>query len=332
MLEWEEWKCHFWGGDKIGARPVNLHIEALQKLGARIEVRDHTYYAEALEGLHGAEIHLSFPSVGATENTLLAAVLASGKTIITGAAVEPEIMELIKMLQKMGAIIEMGVDRKIFIEGVKKLHGVTHEVITDRNEVVSFACLAAATNGDIFAKGARQDTLINFLNAFRRVGGEYEVKEEGIRFFRAKELIGTEIMTAPHPGFMTDWQQPFVALLTQAKGRSVMHETIYEDRFHYADDLIAMGAKIEIKTECPKGEECHYSGKGFRHVAVIEGPTNLIAVETTVRDLRSGMVNLIAALIAEGESVISGVEEIDRGYAEIDGRLRVLGAEIVREK
>ena len=321
------------GGDKIGPRPVDIHLEALAKLGAQLQITKGSYHAHAPKGLHGANIELRFPSVGATENAILAAVLAEGKTVIKNAALEPEVIELVKMLQKMGAIIELRPPRTMIIEGVKMLHGVTHRILPDRNEAISFACLAIATNGRILVKGAVQEHLITFLNTVRRLGAEYEVTDDGIAFFipQGNTLRPLAIETETHPGFMTDWQQPLCVLFTQAEGTSTIHETIYEDRFAYANDLNEMGADIKISTECPKGEECRFAGKGFYHFATVTGSTPLSSTNLVVRDLRSGMVDILAALVAKGVSEISGVEEIDRGYERIDERLRQLGADIDRE-
>jgi UDP-N-acetylglucosamine 1-carboxyvinyltransferase len=317
-------------GDKIGPRPVDLHFEALEAMGATITKDDHHYFAEAKNGLHGARIALRYPSVMATENIILAATLAKGRTVIEGAAVEPEIIDLIKMLQKMGAIIELGANRRIYIDGVKKLRGVSHRLLPDRNEAVSFAVLAVATGGDIFVEEAKQEHLITFLNALRKVGGEYEVAADGIRFWRSGKLKSIEIETDTHPGFMTDWQQPFTILLTQADGSSIVHETVYEDRFSYVEDLNLMGADIKLFTKCLGELPCRFNGKNHSHSALINGPTPLKAAEIRVRDLRAGMAHLVAALIAEGQSTILGVEEIDRGYEKIDERLKALGAEIQR--
>ncbi|HEX4104373.1 MAG TPA: UDP-N-acetylglucosamine 1-carboxyvinyltransferase [Candidatus Paceibacterota bacterium] len=318
------------GGDKIGPRPVDIHLEALAKMGVQMEITKTSYRAWAKNGLHGAEVELRFPSVGATENAILTAVLAEGKTVIRNAALEPELIDLIKMLQNMGAIIELAPPRTITIQGVTRLHGVTHRVMPDRNEAVSFACLAIATRGRILVKGARQDDLITFLNIVRRMGAEYEVTADGIAFFRPNSLAGISVQTDVHPGFMTDWQQPLCVLFTQARGESSIHETIYEDRFAYAHDLSEMGAHIRVSTDCPAGDECRFYEKGFYHYAVIEGPTPLKSARFTVRDLRSGMVDILAALVAEGVSEVEGVEEIDRGYEHIDERLRELGADIRR--
>lgn len=324
------------GGDKIGARPVDIHLEALSKLGVQLQITKDSYHAWAKDGLHGADVELRFPSVGATENVILAAVLAKGKTVIKNAALEPEILDLIKMLQKMGAIIELAPPRTITIEGVSKLHGVTHRILPDRNETVSFACLAIATNGRIVVKDARQDDLITFLNTVRRLGAEYEVTDDGIAFFRPPSVSAggslrpLSVQTDVHPGFMTDWQQPLCVLLTQAKGSSTIHETIYEDRFGYALDLNEMGADIKVSAECPAGEECRFAEKKFYHTARVAGPTPLASKNLHVRDLRSGMVDILAALVANGVSEVDGVDEIDRGYERIDERLRDLGADIRR--
>lgn len=320
----------FVGGDKIGARPVDLHIKALTSLGAVVEASETSYKAHAPNGLTGAKITFAFPSVGATENLLFAAVLAKGKTTLYNAAVEPEILDLIKFLQKMGAIVELGTNRAIYIEGVSALHGARHRIIPDRNEAVSFASIALATRGGIFVRNAAQDHLITFLNIVRRIGGEYEVREDGILFWREKPLRSIHIETDTHPGFMTDWQQPLAVVLTQANGMSAVHETIYEDRFGYTKDLNLMGADIKVFSKCLGELPCRFSNEAFQHSAVISGPTKLRGEKLIVRDLRSGMAHVIAALVAQGQTIIEGIEEIDRGYEKIDERLRMLGAEIKR--
>lgn len=318
------------GGDKIGPRPVDFHLKVLKAMGAEIEIRADRFVAEARDGLHGADVEFSYPSVGATETALLTAVLARGRTAIKNAAREPEVAELIAVLRKMGAKIETAAERLIVVDGVEKLNGVEHSLLYDRNEAVSFACLAAASNGRIFAKGANAGHLKKFLEVFAGAGGGYEIKNGGIVFYRSGPLRGVEIETDTYPGFMTDWQQPFAVLLTQAEGVSAIHETVYEDRFGYADDLNLMGAKIKIASKCLGKLKCRFENKNHFHSAEIKGPTPLRGANLTVRDLRAGIAHLIAALIAEGESVIDGVEEIDRGYEKIDERLKNLGAEIKR--
>ncbi len=320
------------GGDKIGPRPVDIHIAALTAMGAKIEVLSDRYVASAPNGLRGAKITHRYPSVGATENTILAAVLAEGRTEIRNAATEPEIMDLVKMLQKMGALISFGANRTIYIDGVKKMRGVTHTIMPDRNEAVSFACLAVITGGRVLVKEARQEDLAAFLNVLRKIGGEYEVVPGGIIFYRPAfaALHSINIETDTYPVFMTDWQQPTAVLLTQANGVSTIHETVYEDRFGYAQDLNLMGADIKVQTNCLGDLFCRFKDKNNSHSAIITGPKKLAAANLKVRDLRSGMAHVIAALVADGESVIEGVEEIDRGYERIDERLRKLGADIKR--
>lgn len=318
------------GGCPIGHRPINFHIESLNKMGARIERREHSYYAEA-DKIRGAEIRLPYPSVGATENVLLAAVLAQGTTIIQNAAVEPEIMNLVEMLEDMGAQIEVAEpERMIKITGVSRLSGARMRVIPDRNEIVSFAAAALATDGDIVIPEISESYITPFLQKIHEIGGKFEKTADGIRFWGKKPYRATSVETAPHPGFMTDWQQPFCVLLTQAADESIIHETVYEDRFGYVKDLRQMGAKIEVSDECLDGNPCRFAGQTYNHSARITGPVELTGADIRMTDIRAGMAHLIAALAAKGESRISGIEHIDRGYEKIDERLRALGADIKR--
>ncbi|MDO8600822.1 MAG: UDP-N-acetylglucosamine 1-carboxyvinyltransferase, partial [bacterium] len=317
------------GGDRIGPRPVDFHIEALRQMGAEISFDDSLYSAKTM-GLTGQEIYFPYPSVGATQTVLLAAALAKGNTTIHNAAVEPEVKELIRMLQNMGAIIQWETDRRIRVEGVSHLKGVSHRLLPDRLEAASFAIMAIATAGEIFVREAVQDHLLAFLNALRRIGGDYRVEEGGIRFYRNGSLRGVLIETDTHPGFMTDWQQPIAVVLTQAKGNSLIHETVYEDRFGYIEDLKRMGARAEVITDCLGSLPCRFKGKGYNHSCIITGSTPLHGTHIAVPDIRAGMAHVIAALVAEGESVLSGIEHLDRGYEDLDGRLRGLGASIQR--
>lgn len=320
----------FLGGDPIGHRPINFHLDALNKMGVRIEVRQHSYYAEADE-IHGAVIEFPYPSVGATENVLLTAVRAKGITCVVNAAVEPEILNLIEMLTAMGADITLDQDaRTMKIEGVSKLHGVRMRVIPDRNEIVSFAAAALATNGRIFIRDAQDAALDSFTSAVRAIGGAVRRDSRGLEFSGKKPYKPAIIETAPHRGFMTDWQQPFCVLLTQAEGQSILHETVYEDRFGYTKDLRRMGADIEVSDECFGSGPCRFLGTTFNHSARIRGPSLLKGTEIMITDIRAGMAHIIAALAADGESTISGIEHIDRGYEKIDERLRGLGASITR--
>lgn len=315
------------GGCTIGARPIDFHLDALKKMGADISCTGDVYLAK-VKRLKGTVIELPYPSVGATENVMLAAVKARGTTIIRNAAVEPEIVDLAKLLQAMGAIISLDVNRTWVIEGVESLHRAIHRVLPDRIEAASFAAAAVLTRGDVFLEGARQEDLLTFLNALRRVGVPYEIRENGIRFFAPQTILPIAIETDVHPGFMTDWQQPFVMLLTQADGVSVVHETVYEDRFGYTEALRQMGAKIQLHKECLGSKACRFVNRDYRHSAIISGPTPLKASDIKIPDLRAGFSYLIAALIAKGTSRLTGVELIERGYEDIIEKLKKLGAKI----
>jgi len=317
------------GGDRIGPRPVDFHLQALEKMGATVEMTDTSYRAEVPKsGLHGALIQLPYPSVMATETVILAGVLAVGRTRIENAAIEPEIVDLVKLLQQMGAIIEFGANRVVTVDGVHKLHGAQYAVMPDRMEAASWANLAIATGGDIMVEGARQDELITFLNTVRRIGADYEVSDGGIRFKRGVGgLVGIELETDTYPGFMTDWQQPTVVTLTQAKGISVVHETVYEDRFPYTEDLVRMGADIGVFAKCLGELPCRFRNRSQRHSAVIEGPTPLHGARIEIPDIRAGMAQVIAALLAEGESELTGIHHLERGYEQLWNKLRAVGAQ-----
>lgn len=319
------------GGDKIGPRPVNFHIDLLESMGAVIEVDTEGYHAKAPNGLNGAIIDLPYPSVGSTETALFAGVLAKGRTVIKNAAIEPEIIELIMMLQKMGAIIELGTGRHIEIIGVEKLHGCEHTVVADRMEAASFASMALATRGEIFCEGAVHRDMVTFLNAVRLIGGDYEVKENGILFKGAEKYCGIQLETDTHPGFMTDWQQPFLVALTQAEGTSVIHETVYEERFGYTETLKEMGADITLFDTCLGEVQCRFKGQNHKHSAVIKGPTKLKAADVKLLDIRAGLACIIAALVAEGTSVMTGFEHLERGYEDLYGKLRAVGADVRAE-
>lgn len=317
------------GGCPIGHRPINFHLEALNKMGARIERRESSYYAET-DGLRGADIEFPWSSVGATENVMLAAVLARGTTRIKNAALEPEVLNMVEMLNGMGARITCdAAERTMEVKGVKELGPARVRVIPDRNEAASFASAALATRGEVFLRGADASHLGAFLEKVREAGGQAEIAPRGVFFRGGEKYRAVSIETLPHPGFMTDWQQPFAVLLTQASGESIIHETIYEDRFGYIKDLNRMGANISVSDECA-GSNCRLGGQTFNHTARINGPTALHGLELVMTDIRAGMAHIIAALVAEGESVIFGVEHVDRGYEKIEERLRVLGADIKR--
>jgi UDP-N-acetylglucosamine 1-carboxyvinyltransferase len=316
------------GGDDIGKRPVDFHVYALERLGARIVFEDGRYFAQA-DRLQGAVIELPYPSVGATENALFAAVLAKGVTSIKNAAIEPEIIDHVMLLQKMGAIIFVDTDRTIVVEGVERLHGAEHTVVNDRIEAASFAIAGIITGGDVVVEGAEQAHMLTFLNKLRQVGAGFEVKAGGIRFFHPRRPLKPIVLeTDVHPGFMTDWQQPFVMLMTQVAGLSVVHETVYENRFGYADELVKMGAEIQLFRQCLGEKPCRFKGRDFAHSCVVKGPTPLQAADIAIPDLRAGFSYLIAAAVAPGVSRIHGVEYVERGYTGILEKFEALRANI----
>lgn len=317
------------GGCHIGDRPVDFHLSVLEDFGALRTEKDFGLHLSAPKGLTARKVSLPYPSVGATEQTLLTAVCARGVTELSGAAIEPEIMELIAVLQKMGALITVDTDRTIYIEGVTNLHGFTHRALGDRIEAGSWACAALATKGDIMIRGALQEPMMNFLNIFRKVGGQFEVFDDGIRFWHpGGKLRSIPIETDVHPGFMTDWQQPMVVALTQAEGVSIVHETVYENRFGFVEALNKMGAHIQVYSECLGSKQCRFGRENYFHSAVVQGPTALHGAEIEVPDLRGGFSHLIAALAANGESIVSGIDIINRGYEHFMQKLRALGASV----
>lgn len=320
------------GGCRIGDRPIDFHLDSLKRFGAVVEKLPSGISLTAPNGLHGANIELPYPSVGATEQVLLTAVLADGQTELRNAAIEPEIMDLIAILQKMGAVINMEPNRVIFIEGVRELGGYNHCAIFDRNEAASWAAAALATGGDIFVGGAKQQELMTFLNIYRKVGGEFEVFDDGIRFWHSgKPLKPVTIETDVHPGFMTDWQQPLVVALTQAEGVSTIHETVYENRFGFTDALNTMGANIVVYKEGLASEHRRVKRRDFEQAAVITGPTPLHGADIEVPDLRGGFSHLIAALTAQGTSKVTNLGIISRGYEHFIDKLRQLGADFIFE-
>ncbi len=314
------------GGCRIGPRPVDFHLDALTRLGADVESSANGYRATS-QGLRGTIISLPFPSVGATETSLFTAVLAQGTTVIENSAMEPEIVDTILCLQKMGAHISVDVDRRIIIEGVDALHGTRHAPIPDRIEVASFAAAAIATGGEITVRGARQEHMTSFLNPLRKLGGGFTVDANGMTFFRRRPILSPlHLETNVHPGFMTDWQQPFAVMLTQADGVSIVHETVYENRFGYTQALVEMGADVSLSPFCLGRLPCRFIGRGHNHSALIRGATPLEGAPIQIPDLRAGFAYIIAALTAHGTSEVSGTSFLERGYADIPGKLAAIGA------
>jgi UDP-N-acetylglucosamine 1-carboxyvinyltransferase len=317
------------GGCRIGDRPIDFHLEALRQFGAVVDKAADGLHITAPDGLTGTKLTLPYPSVGATEQVLLSAVTARGVTELANAAVEPEVMDLIAVLQKMGAIIETHTDRTLRITGVDSLTGYSHRALPDRIEAASWGSAALATRGDVFVAGARQADMMTFLNVFRRVGGGLDIRDDGIRFWHpGGDLTPIALETDVHPGLMTDWQQPLSVALTQATGLSIVHETVYENRLGFTDALVKMGAVIQLYPDCLGGTPCRFGQRNFVHSAVISGPTKLHAAELDIPDLRGGFSHLIAALAAEGTSRVHGVDVIYRGYENFRDKLESLGAEI----
>jgi UDP-N-acetylglucosamine 1-carboxyvinyltransferase len=259
-------------------------------------------------------------------------VLAEGKTVISNAAIEPEILELITMLRSMGAIIFTSSGREIRVEGVRRLSGTCMEILGDRIEAASWASLAAASDGDIIVRGIRPDTLGNFLSYFQQVGGGIElVGVDAVRFFRKGHLRPAIIETDVYPGFSTDWQQPFAVLLTQAQGISIIHETVYEDRFGYLRALDKLGAKTQVVSSCLGGIHCRYRDTNYEHSAIIIGPTPFTADKRiAIPDLRAGLAYVIAAAMTQGTSLVTGIHYLERGYGNIVPRLKAMNLRIER--
>lgn len=327
-------------GDQIGVRPMDRTIKGLEEMGAQIDYDqdDRTYHAVSHEGgrLKGVNYHFDKNTHTGTETLIIAATLADGKTVLENAAQEPEIDELIEMLNGMGAKIKRVKPRTIEIIGVEKLHGTTFTIGADRNEIVTFAIGAIATKGDVFIEGAKEQGLEEFLEELDNVGGGYEIEDNGIRFFYKQPLKATDITTKPYPGFMTDWQAPWAILMTQANGESIVHETVFESRFGYVKELQKMGAKIEMFNPKVDNPEKVYNfnkedkKEGVFHAIKISGPSNLHSAFVIMSDLRAGATLAIAALVAKGTSHLTGVEKLDRGYEAFEKRLTNLGATIER--
>lgn len=328
------------GGCRIGARPIDRIIDGLKQMGVKVKYnsKDGYFHAEAPNGLNGTTYRFIKSTHTGTETMLIAAVLAKGKTILENAAQEPEIDELIVFLRRLGAKIirEKKNPRRIVIEGVDRLHGAQFRVFPDRNEVVTFAVAAIITKGEIFVKDVAEKGLEEFLDKLDEIGAGYEVRNNGIRFFYKEELMATDVTTTFYPGFMTDWQGPWAVLMTQARGVSVLRETVYENRFTYVPELNKMGAKIELYNPKIKTPEKFYNfnvkddKKTNFHAARIFGPSDLHNAVLNIADLRAGATLVLAALAASGRSILFGLEHLDRGYEHFEQRLQDLGANIKR--
>lgn len=329
------------GGCRIGARPIDRTIDGLRRMGADIsyDSEDGYFHARLTDGkLKSTEYTFEKNTHTGTETMLLASVLAEGKTVLKNAALEPEIDELIELLNSMGAKIRRAEPRTLVIEGVEKLHGTTFQVGPDRNEIVTFAVAAIITGGEIFVKDAQNASLDHFLSELDKAGGGFEKTQEGIRFFSKGSLSPTSVQTSIHPGFMTDWQGPWAVLMTKAKGISTIHETVFENRFSYVPELRKMGAHIELFNPQLNNPREVYNfniedvGEKTFHAIRIFGPKKLHNAAVYISDLRAGATLVLGALAASGKSVIFGIENLDRGYERFEKRLKQLGADIQRIK
>lgn len=323
------------GGDRIGARPLDRHFEGITAMGARLTRKGGMVLVTAPR-LRGTRYRFTKNTHTGTETLILMAVLAEGVTWLENAAQEPEIDDLIALLLKMGAKITRLPNRVIKIEGVKRLHPASHTLMPDRNETVTYACAALATRGDLLIENAQASHLTAFLTKLKEAGGGYETASQGIRFFYKQPLRAVKLATQPYPGFMTDWQPLWAVLMTQARGQSLIHETVHNNRFQYAFDLKKMGAELDFYKPKVADPEATYNFNladdrpEYFHGLVINGPTRLKAAKLNVHDLRAGATLVLASLIAQGTSRLDGISQIDRGYEDLDGQLIKLGARIRR--
>ncbi len=299
------------GGDEIGRRPVDVHLNGFAALGAEVAWEDGCFSLKA-ERLTGARVVLDYPSVVGTENLILAAVLAEGRTTIVNAAMEPEVACLAAMLNDMGARVAAAGGNTITIDGVDSLGGVSHGLIPDRIEAGTFAVAAAITGGDIFIEGAEPQHLYALLAKLNEIGVETEEAPAGIRVYATGPLVAANVQAVPYPGLATDLQALVTTLLTQAEGTSVVHERVFEKRLGYVEDLRAMGAQIDVVAS----------------TATVYGPTPLHGAVVQGRDIRSAASLMLAALAAEGASELRDADHLARGYEDLDAKLRALGADI----
>jgi UDP-N-acetylglucosamine 1-carboxyvinyltransferase len=301
------------GGCAIGARPIDLHIKGLERLGAHI-AQEHGYVEASANRLRGAEIVFDKITVTGTEDLLMAATLAEGETVMLNCAREPEVADLADLLNKMGAHIEGAGTSTIHVKGVSKLHGAKHRIIPDRIEAGTFIIAAALTGGDLNVTGCEPNHLGALLQKLEEVGVRTAHTEEAVRVLGDGPIKAADMGTEEYPGFPTDMQAQYMALATQADGTSIITENIFENRFMHAQELVRMGANIKIE--------------GSR--AVVRGKTGLSAAAVLASDLRASASLVLAALVAEGESIIDRVYHIDRGYEHIEEKLRGVGAQIRR--
>ena len=305
-------KLSYPGGCDIGARPIDLHLKAFKKLGVKID-EESGYINCECEKIVGNDITLDFPSVGATENTILASVLAEGVTIIQNAAMEPEIVDLQNFLNKMGAKVSGAGSKTVVIQGVKKLKDVSYNIMPDRIETGTFLCMTAATGGTVKLNSVVPEHLTPIISKLEECGNELIVEKNSITIKSSRKIKATDIKTMPYPGFPTDMQSIFATMLTIAKGTSIVIENIFENRYKYIPELNRMGAKVTIEGR----------------TAVIKGVKKLNPAIVKCTDLRGGAALVLAGLVAKGKTEINNIEYILRGYEKLDVKLRNLGANII---
>jgi UDP-N-acetylglucosamine 1-carboxyvinyltransferase len=302
------------GGCAIGSRPIDQHLKGFEAMGATVKVGNGFIEAEAVDGLHGAKIYLDFPSVGATENIMMAAVLAKGTTVIENVAKEPEIVDLANFLNKMGAKVRGAGTGTIKIEGVEVLFGADHNIIPDRIEAGTFMVASAITGGDVLVQGAVPEHLSSLVAKMEEMGVTIIEEEDGLRVIGPEKLKAVDIKTMPHPGFPTDMQSQMMALLLRAQGTSMITETVFENRFMHVEEFRRMNANIKI------------DGRSV----IMNGPSNLQGAEVAATDLRAAASLILTGLVADGMTRVTELYHLDRGYVDFHHKLAALGADIER--
>ncbi|MBI5973829.1 UDP-N-acetylglucosamine 1-carboxyvinyltransferase [Staphylococcus caledonicus] len=302
------------GGCAIGARPIEQHIKGFEALGAEIHLENGNIYASTKDGLQGADIHLDFPSVGATQNIIMAASLAKGKTVIENVAKEPEIVDLANYINEMGGKVTGAGTDTITIHGVEKLKGVEHSIIPDRVEAGTLIIAAAITRGDVFVRDAVKEHMTSLIYKLEEMGVNLDFQEEGVRVTVDDELKPVDVKTLPHPGFPTDMQSQMMALLLTAEGHKVITETVFENRFMHVAEFRRMNANITVEGRSAK----------------IEGKSQLQGAQVKATDLRAAAALILAGLVAEGTTQVTELKHLDRGYVNFHEKLKSLGADIQR--
>ncbi|MCK1985044.1 MULTISPECIES: UDP-N-acetylglucosamine 1-carboxyvinyltransferase [Peribacillus] len=302
------------GGCAIGSRPIDQHLKGFEAMGAKVKVGNGFIDAEVEGRLKGARVYLDFPSVGATENIMMAATLAEGITILENVAKEPEIVDLANLLNKMGAKVRGAGTGTMRIEGVDKLYGTEHTIIPDRIEAGTFMTAAALTGGNVLVQGAVPEHLTSLIAKMEEMGVEILEEEDGLRVIGPKTLKAIDIKTMPHPGFPTDMQSQMMALLLRAEGTSMITETVFENRFMHVEEFRRMNANIKIE------------GRSV----IVNGPTNIQGAEVAATDLRAAAALILTGLVADGITRVTELKHLDRGYVNFHGKLAALGADVER--